>query len=179
MTSNLDLVVDFLRKIGLDVIETPGAQGFVLGIRIVEGKLHIDPSCAPSALLHEAAHISIVPSRFRHYLNGNLQAGIRRMFDDIAAMNLDPQHPIVVAALQCSDHEATAWAYAAGLAAGLKPSEIILDSEYEGSGGEIRSMLQMSAYAGINGIACAGMCLRGRQVDVSRRYPAMTTWLQA
>jgi hypothetical protein len=105
--------------------------------------------------------------------------GLQRMFKEMQGIVLPPDHPLDRAVGQCGDKEATAWAYAAGLAVGLDPADIILDSEYEGSGDEIRMMLSMSQYAGINGLAFAGMCKRGRHVVPEERYPAMQCWLQS
>lgn len=175
----LQMVITHLLAIGLEVHEVSGASGFVPGCRIVSGTLHVDPSCAPSALLHEAGHCAIVPARFRRFMSDNLSIGMKRMFDELEVMNLDPDHPLERAAIQCSDPEATAWAWAAGLAIGLAPENIILDEEYNGSGMEIRSMLEANQYIGINGLAHAGMCKRGIWVAENIRYPKMEHWLQA
>lgn len=172
-------VLDHLRQIGIEVHVVPGATGFVRGCRIVAGALLVDPECAPSAVLHEAGHVALVPARFRPYMSDNLCVGMKRMFVELQEMDLPPDHPLERAALQCSDPEATAWAWAAGKAAGLAPEEIILDEEYGGSGAEIRSMLQANQYVGINGLAHAGMCKRGHWAPPEVRYPNMQCWLQA
>lgn len=172
-------VLDHLTAIGIEVHVVSGATGFVPGCRIVSGALLVDPGCAPSAVLHEAGHVALVPSRFRSYMSGDLGAGMKRMFDELAEMELPPDHPLQRAAIQCSDPEATAWAWAAGTAVGLAPGEIILDEEYGGSGAEIRAMLQANQYVGINGLAHAGMCKRGNWVAPEARYPNMECWLQA
>lgn len=174
----LNEVIEHLRAVGLVVEIIPGATGFISGVRIVSGSLHVDPMCPPSGLLHEAGHLAIVPARFRAFMDDNLEVGIKRMFMEIDAMGLEPDHPLQRAAMQCSDPEATAWAWAAGLAAGLAPEAIILDSEYCGAGAEIRAMLMAGQYMGINGLAHAGMCKRGPRVDASDRYPVMQHWLQ-
>jgi hypothetical protein len=178
MDAMLQRVIDHLRAIGLAVHVEAGANGFAPGVRIVDGTLHVDPSCLPSTLLHEAGHLATVPARFRVLMNDNLAVGIKRMFEELAIMDLHPDHPLQRAAIQCSDPEATAWAWAAGLACGLAPHEIIRDPEYGGAGAEIRSMLSCRQYAGINGLAHAGMCKQGHSVQISERYPAMTAWLQ-
>ena len=174
----LETVIAFLRSIGLEVTIVPGANGFTKGVRIVDGGLHVDPDCRPSALLHEAGHVSTVPGRFRAYMNDDIAVGVRKMFAEIQSMNLDPEHPLERAAIQCSDPDATAWAWAAGLAIGLAPEAIIMDDEYFSGGNVIRTMLSMCQYAGINGLAKAGMCKRGYMVKQDERYPVMTKWLQ-
>ena len=175
----LPRVLNHLREIGLEVCITPGATGFVPGVRIEHGTLRVDPACAPSSLLHEAGHLAIVPARFRGRMSDNLAAGMKSMFDELSRMGLDPDHPLERAARQCSDPEATAWAWAAGVAIGLPPEEIIRDAEYDGAGAEIRAMLQASQYYGINGLSHAGMCKRGFMVAQEQRYPKMQHWLQA
>ena len=175
----LERVIEHLRRIGLAVHVDSGVNGFVPGVRIVDGALSVDPTCLSSSLLHEAGHLAIVPGRFRSLMNDNLAVGMRRMFDELESMNLHPDHPLRRAAIQCSDPEATAWAWAAGLACGLAPNEIVMDHEYDGAGAEIRAMLACGQYAGINGLAHAGMCKRGMSVCAEERYPVMTTWLQA
>jgi hypothetical protein len=65
------------------------------------------------------------------------------------------------------------------VAIGLAPVEIIQDAEYDGSGADIRLMLQAGQYLGINGLEHAGMCKRGHWVGESLRYPKMQRWLQA
>lgn len=174
----LPRVIDFLRSIGLEVQIMPGATGFVPGCRIVAGALHVDASCEASAILHEAGHLAAVPGRFRSYMSDDLSAGMKRMFEELALMNLGPDDPLERAAIQCSDPEATAWAFAAGLAIGLAPEDIVQDAEYDGSGAEIRSMLLANQYVGINGLAHAGMCKRGIWVAKELRYPHMEHWLQ-
>lgn len=175
----LQRVIEYLRTVGLEVHEVPGASGFAPGCRIVSGTLHVDSECAPSTLLHEAGHLATVPARFRSLMSDNLASGMRRMFEELAKMNLDPDHPLERAAIQCSDPEATAWAWAAGIAIGLAPAEIIQDAEYDGEGSEIREMLLANQYVGINGLAHAGMCKRGHWCAEELRYPKMQNWLQA
>lgn len=172
-------VIDYLRQIGLAVHEVSSANGFVPGCRIRSGALCVDSSCTPSALLHEAGHLATVPARFRGLMSDNLATGMRHMFDQLTRMQLEPDHPLWRAAVQCSDPEATAWAWAAGLAIGLEAQTIIQDAEYDGSGAEIRAMLQAGQYVGINGLAHAGMCRRGHWVAEEFRYPRMQHWLQA
>jgi len=136
----------------------PGASGFEPGVRILEGVLQVDQACAPSALLHEAGHLAVVPERFRGLMSDDLASGMRRMFEELPNMNLDPDHPLERAAIQCCESEATAWAWAAGLRSELAPMDIIQDAVYNRSGAEIRAMLQAGQYVGINGLAHAGMC---------------------
>lgn len=179
MDTDLSKVITFLRTIGLSVHVREGARGFIDGVRIENGGLIVDPSCRLSGLLHEAGHLACVPGRFRGYMSDDLALGMHRMMTELNQLELEPDHPLERAAIQCSDTEATAWAWAAGIAIGLKSEQIIMDDEYGSDGASIRFMLQANQYVGINGLANAGMCKRGAWVTLDARYPKLTTWLQA
>lgn len=77
--------------------------------------------------------------------------------------------------MQCSDPEATAWAWAAGVHLGLPPEAVIMDHEYDGEGEGIRLALQLKCYLGINGLTHAGICSNPR---VDGGYPVLRSWLQ-
>ncbi len=178
MQSDLMVSINFLERIGLGVKLQEGVSGFVEGVRIESGILLVDPACRVSGLLHEAGHLACIPTRFRHYMDDNLANGMRRMMSEIRELSLDPDHPLERAAIQCSDPEATAWAWAAGIALGLRFEQIIQDDEYDAGGAGIRMMLIANRYLGINGLAHAGMCKRGYFVDKAECYPKMQCWLQ-
>ncbi len=82
------------------------------------------------------------------------------------------------AALQCSDPEATAWAWAAGKHLGIPEDEIILDSEYGNDGAGIRLALSLRSYPGINGLAHAGFCAVRDGVAPLPVFPALAHWTQ-
>lgn len=143
------------------------------------GGLLYDPACQVSNLLHEAGHVATVPVPWRHLLNDDVAVGHRAMFADLERMELlDPDGPLVRAALQGSDPEATAWAWAAGKHLGIPEDEIILDSEYGNDGAGIRLALSLRSYPGINGLAHAGFCAvraGGAPLPV---FPALAHWTQ-
>ena len=158
-TDPLSRAASFLRAIGIPCEEAPGARGFLEGVRVKDGSLLYDPACLVSNLLHEAGHVATVPVAWRHLLSDDVAVGHRAMFADLERMELlDPDGPLVRAALQCSDPEATAWAWAAGKHLGIPEDEIILDSEYGNDGAGIRLALSLRSYPGINGLAHAGFC---------------------
>lgn len=172
--------VEFLQKIGLKVKIQAGASGFVEHINIVDGELLVDPQAPASACLHEAGHLAIVPNRFRHYLSGNIGKGISRMLDEIDATNPHPDDPLYRAALQTSDPEATAWAWAAGKVLDIPPELIIRDEEYDNGGADIRLCLAHNSYIGINGISHAGFCVpRRHPYKDLPAYPELAFWLQS
>lgn len=175
----LTLALAALNEIGIPAHVEVGAQGFIKGVRIEQGELYVDPDTPVSGLLHEAGHLSCVPKRFRHYVGKDLGPALARMFDEI--MGEEPESPLYRAMLQCSDPEATAWAYAFGTHLGFSPEEIILDSEYANEGGHIRTCLVARAYIGINGLAAAGFCAASPTVAKFRNqplYPKLSFWTQ-
>ncbi|MGI0649473.1 hypothetical protein ACRCPS_31135 [Pseudomonas aeruginosa] len=171
--------MQFLQRIGLTVEVVPGAAGFIEHVEVFEGGLRVDPRAPASGLLHEAGHLAIVPTQFRHYLSGNLSKGMHRICEELDRMVLDPDDPLQRAVLQTGDPEATAWAWAAGKELGI-PHELIIQShEYSGDGPFIRSALAANSYLGINGMTHAGFCVRKanpyRPLPV---YPKLAFWLQ-
>jgi len=127
-----------------------------------------------STLLHEAGHLAIVPADYRSWINDDVEEGIAKIFELSGVQDIHPDHPFSRALIQCSDVEATAWAWAAGKAVGLREKDIIQDHEYGGAGGYVRILLRGKSYLGIHGLVHAGMCLfpdRGG-------YPLMQKWIQ-
>lgn len=175
-----EMVANFLRSIGLSVQVVPGAKGFVDKIALVDGAIHVDPECRASALLHEAGHLAIVPSQFRHLLSGNMYAGTKQMFQELEQMNLEPDNPLERAMMQIGDTEATSWAWAAGKSLGLPDKMIIQNDEYDGDGSILRMQLNARSYLGINGMAQAGFCnVRPNPYRPRPVYPELAFWLQA
>lgn len=165
-------VASFLELIGLETEEVAAVPGsFVPCVEIQCGRLRFTPDALPSDLLHEAGHVAIMPANFRRMLTGDLDDVVGQVFEDLIRRGLEPDHPMTRALLQCSDTEATAWAWAAGRHLGLPDDQIITDQDYDGSGAEVRACLKMRCYFGINGLQAAGMC-------AARHYPSMTRWVQ-
>ena len=141
----------------------------------------VDPCCHVSDVLHEAGHLAIFPSRYRPWVNGNVAKAQRLMFDDLALTEPCPDSPLYRAAIQTSDSEATAWAFAAGVHLGFRENQIILARQYQGEGGGLRIALGVGAYHGIHGLAHAGFCATNRLVAQARGiplYPKLAMWLQ-
>ena len=165
------LVSTFLNQIGLVAVKVPRftQPSFIDGVRIDGGKLFFDDTARASGLLHEAGHVAITPGCYRHLLSGNLDSSFRKIFR--LAECHHPESPISMALLQCSDVEATAWAYAAGMHLGMPPWQIIQDDEHDGDGPHIRLCLRLRSYLGVHGLHYAEMCHM-------KRYPEMDRWVQ-
>ncbi|HDR9179268.1 TPA: hypothetical protein QDB23_006609 [Burkholderia vietnamiensis] len=172
-----DRAVNFLNAIGIDTRYEAGASGFTDGCRIDRGRLAVDPGCRISTLLHESGHLATCPGIFRHLMDGNLYRGHREMLRIVGDANLHPDDPLYRAVIQCSDPEATAWAWSAGMELKLPPEEIIRDDEYDGDGESVRLALRVGAYYGVHGLAHAGFCaIRPRTGAVV--WPRLNFWTQ-
>lgn len=171
-------VVCFLSKIGLNVEVVHGAEGFLNGVKIVKGGLHIDPGASVSSLLHEAGHLAIVPQQYRCYLDGNIMEGLSRALTEMEENGQVGDDPLVCKMLQTGDTEATAWAWAAGIALNLPGELVIQDQDYGNEGAGVRLGLSMSSYVGINGMAHAGFCCPRVSLKGLPVYPKLAFWLQ-
>lgn len=171
---DLRIGLSFLREIGIECNIHPGARGFIDLLLIQDGALLVDPRCPVSNLLHDAGHLAIFPAQYRALTQSNVDVVVQLLLSD-AVNEGEPDSPFYRAAIQSSDPEATAWAWAAGLAAGLPPRRIILNSEYGGDGASIRSCLQLGRYMGIHGLMHSGMCLNPRAPG---GFPQMLRWTQ-
>lgn len=178
---DLILIQSFLQERGIDLALVDEAiEGFVPGVEIKNGTLRVGTNATVDSVLHEAGHLANTPKPFRRLMDGNMAKGIRKMFQSIQAAGLDPEDPLFVGAIQCSDPEASAWAFAAGRSMGFADEITILDSSYDGEGAGIRRALAMSQYAGINGMARTGMCAHGFFAKTMGlpAYPDMIRWTQ-
>lgn len=169
------LIAAELATIGIEAEERSHASGFLDGIRIEKGRILYSPDAPPSNLLHEAGHLAIMPTTFRHLAEDRLSQVFAAMGDALQRRmdeTGNPDDPLIRAIMQCSDMEATAWAWAFGVRVGLPHAIIILDEEYGGDGAGVRVQVSNNMYMGINGLRAAGM------VESVRRYPDLSKWLQ-
>lgn len=178
--ADFERTIGFLISIGIKAEIKPEANGFIRKVRLEQGALHIQPDAPISGILHEAGHIAVLPSAFRHLATGNISSAQRAALE--ATQDLDPDSAPYRAAMQCSDPETTAWAWAAGEHLGLAPEVIIQDNEYANSGAEMRAACQARAYIGINGLSHAGFCANRAGPYATAKglpaYPSLMMWLQ-
>ena len=159
----VDAIAAFLSSIGLPPAEMPlPCTASLPGVAIEAGRLRFDPSRLvwPGDLLHEAGHIAVTPS--------SLRPGLADRLDERAL------------ASHAGEVEATAWAYAATVAAGLAPEVLFHDGGYGGASARLAFTYANGVYPGAAGLAAAGMTLLG---DAARArgiapYPHMILWLR-
>lgn len=177
METSLSKAVAFLQAIGIQCTPQVGVTGFLPHCRLDRGTIIYDPNLSPASnVLHEAGHLAIIPAETRHHASDNLsewtKIGAARL-ESLIDEGTHPDDPRIRAYMQTSDPEATAWAFAAGRAAGLDDTDIIRDNEYDGEGAGIRLCLQMTCYIGIHGLRHAGF------LDSIRSFPTLKYWLQS
>ena len=163
MDSTREIIVSFLRDIGITVVEGPvSADSFLPGLCIANGTIvhDIDALRWPGDLLHEAGHIATMPSALRHLLNDALQESI--------------------SAPHAGEAEATAWAYAAIVHLGLSPSVLFHDEGYDGRSASLILTYTHGVYPGCFGLAQAGMTLTEAEAQLAAvpPYPHMIRWLR-
>lgn len=180
-SEEISQISEFLNQHDIELIHLNEAiHGFVSGVKIKKGTLLVGNNATLDSILHEAGHLAITPKPFRHLMSGNLSSGLKKMFEVLSDKNLDPDSELMRHSIQCSDPEATAWAFAAGRLLGFKDDLIILNSSYDGEGALVREMLASNAYVGIHGLRHAGMCAHGiaaRSRGIPA-YPQMLRWTQ-
>lgn len=182
-------IVAFLRGIGFTVEFGPGAAGgFLPGVNIHAGAIHIDPDTlvSPGDLLHEAGHMAILPRRLHHRLGRDLEA------DTIAAVALEagpglPADLTLAGPVQYGELMAQAWSYAAVLHLDLPPGCVFFPGSYhvdsyEGSH-PMQRWLEAESHHGSLGLARIGMTgYSGLFAFMGDNglppFPRMARWLQ-
>src|SRR3546814_12351979 len=75
--------VDFLRNIGLELIEADDANGFLDTIKIDAGKLYYQSGkTSPANILHEAGHLAVLPAKYRPSAGECIDAPLRQAYPD-------------------------------------------------------------------------------------------------
>ncbi len=156
-------IVDFIASIGLEVRkETLADDTFLPGIRIVDGAIVVDEGrlAYPGDLLHEAAHLAVVPADIRAGLTDNVRES----------------HP----EQDSGEAESLAWSYAAALAAGIDPQVVFHPRGYKGRSAGLLMNFQMGVPIGVSPLAEVGMTAspaRALEQGVAP-FPHMSRWLR-
>lgn len=179
LSGRLHLVrtMEFLDSIGIQCRRQEGASGFLKGVRIVDGRIHVDCAAAVEDLLHEAGHLAVLPEPYRKFASDDLEGVQARMGKDLENDVCEVDSRLMRAIMQSGEAEATAWAWAAGLHLDLPPELIISDASYGGTGASMRTQLHLRGYLGINGLWHGDMCARPHQKDLPQ-YPTLLHWVQ-
>jgi len=152
----------FLDEIGIETAYgTMGDEaGFLPGFLIEKGKIIIDKNKIKfhGDILHEAAHIAVVPLADRSRLDGK-NIGKRK---DAAAEEM----------------MAIAWTYAACIHLKIDPHFVFHENGYKGGGGAIVENFERGQYVGVPVLQWLGMTTTSPQKDHKLNYPVMIKWLR-
>lgn len=170
----MEEIIAFLNEIGIKTSRgNVPSNSFMPNIAIQDGSIIYNKDATLGDLLHEAGHLAIIPKKYRPMCQGDMDESMRAIFDKAEiAGEMIPDSTIYCALIQSSDPEATAWAWSAGRHIGIEPQDIIADYLYEGTGADVRLMLSLNCYLGINGLRAAGM------LTSVKSFPHLTQWTQ-
>jgi hypothetical protein len=159
---NLDTCIAFLYSIGIKTcFRKLEAATFLPGLSIEQGSIVIDTDLLkyPGDILHEAAHIAIVPAADRDTLD---EAAIGKRADR-----------------EAEEMMAIAWSYAACMHLKLDPYFVFHDEGYKGGGSYIADNFNSKNYFGLPMLQWKGMAFdekKAAELGVAP-YPAMIKWL--
>lgn len=153
--------LQFLHEIGIKTIfrEVPPEQSFLPGLLIENGNIIIDKENLLYAgdLLHEAAHLAVVPAAERIEICGA----------DIGKRKDAPAEEMM----------AIAWCYAACLYMGIDPAFVFHEKGYKGGGKNIIENFRQGRYIGVPVLEWLGMTNTNKENNLAI-YPAMIKWLR-
>lgn len=149
----------FIQAIGIETEykNLPSADCFLPGLLIQSGRIMIDPDglCFPGDLLHEAAHIAVVPASERKTLDGPL----------IGKRKEAPAEEMM----------AIAWSYAACIHLSINPAFVFHEQGYKGGGAAIVENFRQGQYIGVPVLQWLGMT---GAPETAEAYPVMCKWLR-
>lgn len=162
VVKDLDTCIEFLHSLGIKTINRKLAAGsFLPGLSIENGCIVIDRDTLkfPGDILHEAAHIAIVPAADRDTLTED-------------AIGKRPDR-------EAEEMMAIAWSYAACIHLKLDPYFVFHDDGYKGGGSYIADNFAQKKYFGLPMLEWKGMAVDEKnttELGVAP-YPAMIKWM--
>jgi hypothetical protein len=159
----LPSIIDFIRQIGLQVIEkTLPSDTLLPGLDLGANCIFLDPAQLkyPGDLLHEAGHLAVTP---------------RVQRDAVGTDALSLPWPTAG-----EEVGAILWSYAAALHLGI-PVEVVLHSDgYKNDGNWLIESFAAGNYIGLPFLQWAGLCLDAKQAALQDRaaFPVMLKWLR-
>lgn len=158
--SYIDRMADFIRSVGINVIETEIAEHTILpGVSLQNGGIVFDRArlSFPGDLLHEAGHLAVKSPADRaatHHTAGD-----------------DPAEEMM----------AMAWAWAAGKHLGIPPEVVFHEAGYhKGDASPLIDNFSQGRWFGVPMLQFLGMTAEPHQAENLGRqpYPHMTRWIR-
>lgn len=157
----LSTSIQFIQTIGLEIIycDLQNEVCFLPGLFISNGKILIDKTLLkyPGDLIHEAAHLAVIPSAERNTITGS----------DIATRKDAAAEEMM----------AIAWSYAACKHLAIDPAFVFHEKGYKGGGKQIIDDFDAGRYFGVPVLQWLGMTVTGSP-NSTENYPAMCKWLR-
>jgi hypothetical protein len=181
-------IADFLS--GLGIVCAPGAvpaDSFLPGVAVVGGGLVYDVARlgSPGDLLHEGAHLALVPARFRPLLSDDVDAAIAGLIDGSRVPDgVAPPGAEEKAMLAQTEVMAVAWSYAAAHALKVEIACVFWPGTYRMPAGQapdaLVTQIEQGFFVGIQWLARFGFCTApppfGNPME-AEPFPAMRRWL--
>lgn len=157
-------IVGFIRAIGLEVEEGPVGDGaFLPGVRLAAGRVIYDPErlAYPGDLLHEAAHLAVMPPARRAVAADRVEAPSA---DEAAGEEM-----------MC-----LAWTYAAARQIGLEPAVVFHPNGYRGASAALIAAFEQGGMLGQPLLQYHGMTADRRLASElgAAPFPAMLRWVR-
>jgi hypothetical protein len=157
-----DEAIQFLQTIGIEIKDAflEDEDCFLPGFLIKDGIILIDKSKVmyPGDILHEAAHIAIVPAAERYHLQGE-NMGQRSNADAEEMMSI-------------------AWSYAACIHLNIDPHFVFHEYGYKGAGASIVENFNKGNYFGVPVLQWLGMTTTENDNTNQKGFPVMIKWLR-
>ncbi|MEO8765023.1 MAG: hypothetical protein ABI416_12080 [Ginsengibacter sp.] len=157
-----DKAIAFLHEINIETSyrNIDEADSFLPGFLIEKGKIIMDKTKIKyqGDILHEAAHIAVVPAIDRGLLDGK-NIGKRKDADAEEMM-------------------AIAWTYAACIHLQIDPHFVFHENGYKGGGTSIVENFASGNYVGVPVLQWLGMTTTSKEKNNTIVYPAMIKWLR-
>lgn len=150
-------IVAFLDRIGIPTAEAELNEDTALpAMTVRDGVILYDPAQLerPGDLLHEAGHIAMT------------EPALRPTVSDFGA----------APTAQGDEMGATAWSWAAAIAAGLDPRIAFHPDAYRGEGEWLQETFAQGSYIGLPMLQYYGLARRGG--EDGEQYPVMIKWLR-
>ena len=159
-TQNFEKALQFIKGIGIEVELKPlqTEDCFLPGLLIERGTIIVDENKLqfPGDILHEAAHIAVVPAAERKTLSG----------PEIGKRKDAPAEEMM----------AIAWTYAACIHLAIDPALVFHEQGYKGGGSSIVENFQNGRYFGVSVLQWVGMTTEN--ATTAAVFPAMIKWMR-
>jgi len=159
--SAFEKAVMFIKEIGIPVqFRSFGEESFLPGTLIEQGELIVDLDKLkyPGDILHEAAHIAVVPAAERAMLSGT-------------AIAERPNR-------EAEEMMAIAWSYAACIHLSIDPAFVFHEHGYQAGGGSILENFKQGRFFGVPMLQWIGLTREKAKAPGDIIYPAMIGWMR-